>query len=76
MNKIENWTWQLPSSEGKYLMCYGDVETFDNLSFIEVEEIAGAMCIRHKNGFLLSDKDPVPISMYDRKPYKFAKLNF
>ena len=33
MNKITEWDYDFPTEPGDYLVCYGDVETRDSVSF-------------------------------------------
>ena len=64
-NIIENWSYDKPTEEGYYLVCFGDVETPNNVSIDSYEFQKGA----------LRDKEGLKVSEYSRS-YKFAKLVF
>lgn len=37
-NAITNWSYDPPTEPGVYLCCYGDVETWSNISVVELSE--------------------------------------
>jgi len=66
INIITNWSWDHPADEGDYLVCYGDVETPENVYFIRLR--------RDPTGTLVDrENDSRPVLGYP-PTYKFAKL--
>jgi hypothetical protein len=43
LNFVTEWSWDKPTEEGLYLMCYGDIETRDNVWTADVETIQGQL---------------------------------
>ena len=69
MNRIEEWVFgKCPEEEGDYLMCYGDVETPNNVFYVRLE--------RNKDGAMadISDRDNKVLMDWDFSSYKFARL--
>lgn len=64
-NKVDNWSFQMPTEEGLYLVCFGDVESPQNISLEHFMLESG----------VLMDKDRVRVQDY-HESYKFAKLSF
>ena len=62
-NIINNWSYDKPTEPGDYLVCYGDVETSQNVFHVRLSEVHGQL--RGEDGFQLSTLSP---------SYKFARL--
>jgi hypothetical protein len=43
INTVKNWSWEFPTTPGIYLVCFGDVETPENVAPIVLQEVAGRM---------------------------------
>lgn len=67
MNKVTEWSYDIPTESGTYLVCYGDIETPANLSLNSFYHAADGKLI---------DKDFDLVSEVYSKSYKFAKLSF
>ena len=66
MNVIKNWTWEKPSEEGDYFVCYGDVETQNNISY---------MRLQYNEYSELVDQDGENLQPFNEK-YKWAKIEY
>lgn len=49
-NIIEHWSWNKPTQEGYYLMCYGDIRTQANVWPIKAVEIRDQLHIFDTTG--------------------------
>jgi hypothetical protein len=63
-NIINNWSWKKPTEPGDYLVCYGDVETPANVSFVRFTKTSnGELYSFYENRYT-----------FDAGSYKFARL--
>lgn len=70
MNTVTNWTYDQPTEEGPYLMCYGDVESFLNIRFVQVLEESGVLRV-----FEAADTVGHPVQGYSPR-WKWARVSF
>lgn len=66
VNIIASWSWNHPTEEGDYLVCYGDVETSENVFFMRLHHDPTGTLVDREN-------DSRPVLGYP-PTYKFAKL--
>ena len=64
-NIIDKWSYDKPTEPGDYLVCYGDVETFNNVS--------AERFVLSQDGKLTTADNNLWVSEYSDS-YKFARL--
>lgn len=75
LNKIENWSYEKPTEEGYYLVCWGDVETPENVHtvYLAVDAVDVLSCYTSSHRRVWRGTFN---QYYSNNSYKFARLLF